>query len=79
MDHRCSQDEDNMLDFEGKMIEPKDRNTELFPPSDYDPAYNISKVNVVHGILSKISSLNINDGKLDKLPDNIYYYNDKDS
>ena len=43
-DYRFSQDEDNMLDFEGKMIDPKYRKRVLLGNDEY----NISMVNVLH-------------------------------
>ena len=70
-DYRFSQEEDNMLDFEGKMIDPKYRKRVLLG----DDEYNISMVNVIHEddqVTKRISQESVNDGSAQCLPDNIY-------
>lgn len=47
-DYHFSQYEDNMLDFEGKMIDPKYRKTVLLGNDEMENGYNISMVNVLH-------------------------------
>lgn len=72
-DYRYSQDEDNMLDFEGKIIEPKYRTRTLLDKNDNEDQYDISVVNVIHEsnhIVSKVSQHSVNDGKAQDFPDN---------
>ena len=72
-DHRFSQEEDNMLDFEGKMIEHKYRKRDLFISEGNEKHYNLSTVNVIpeneHRV-AKISQQSVNDGKAQELPEN---------
>lgn len=73
-DYRFSQDEANMLDFEGKMIEPQYRTRYLLDErTDDELQYQMSKVNVIHEddhLVAKVSQMSLNDGKAQTFPDN---------
>ena len=63
-DHRFSQDEDNMLDFKGKMIDPKYWKRVLLVNDEMEDKYKISMVNVLHEddqAIKKISQQSVND------------------
>ena len=64
-DHRFSQDEDNMLDFEGKIIDPKYRTRMLLGDDKMKEMYRISAANVIHedeDAVSRALGKNMNDG-----------------
>ena len=64
-DNRFSQDEDNMLDFEGKIIDPKYRTRMLLGDDKMKETYRISAVNVIHedeDTVSRVLQQNVNDG-----------------
>ena len=67
-----AQEEDNMLDFEGKIIEKTTR-VRMDLLSDDRPPYTISSVNVMpedEHLALKISSLSLNEGMVQRPPDN---------
>ena len=64
-DNRFSQDEDNMLDFEGKIIDPKYRTRMLLGDDKMKETYRISAVNVIYedeDTVSRVLQQNVNDG-----------------
>jgi len=81
--HVYSQQENNMLDFEGKIIEKKNREHVIFDMKDYDdddPKYSISSVNVIpegEALVSSQSIKIVNDGRSQLTPDNTKYDDSK--
>ena len=76
MDYRFTQDEENMLDFEGRMIEPQHRDRNLIAPRVGNLQNTIASINLMkenEQLVQKISSLSMNDGTLEKLPENKCY------
>ena len=72
MDPRYTQEEDNMLDFESKVINRELRVSRGLLSNDV-PEYTISSANVMPKdghLTSKISSLSLNDGTVQQPPDN---------
>ena len=75
-DHQFAQDEENMLDFEGKMINPKYRKRMLLDNNIKCVKYQLSKVNVMPEddyLVAKVAQLSVNDGGAQALPDNKCY------
>jgi len=73
MNYRFTHDEENTLDFEGRLIELKYRNTRLFIPEDTHNDYSISKVNLIYEndeIVKRMLDLSMNDGVTRNSPDN---------
>ncbi len=74
-DHRFSQDEDNMLDFEGKIIDSKCRKRNSFE-TDKSAKYQLSKFNVMpedEHLVAKVSQYSVNNGSAKTLPENKCY------
>ena len=69
-----------MLDFEGKIIEPKYRDREILTMSGSDEEFNVSKVNIMpedDALVERISKLSVNDGGAQLPPENTCYNESK--
>lgn len=79
LDPSFARDEAGMLDFEGRLIEGPARSKDFFDvDTSSDQSYDLSKVNVLREdekLVARISALSVNDGAVQRPPDNKHMAN----